>query len=70
MLNRKTKTISSIDWFTVTIYLVFVIAGWLSVHAATYDYDGKSIIDLSGRAGMQLIWIFSSVLLAVPQNFI
>ncbi|MDR2683317.1 MAG: rod shape-determining protein RodA, partial [Dysgonamonadaceae bacterium] len=55
--NRKGN---AIDWFTVVLYLVLVIAGWFSIYAATYDYDQKNILDLSGRAGMQMIWILSS----------
>ena len=51
------------DWVTVTLYLILVIAGWFSVYAATYDYDQTSIIDFSGRAGMQMIWILSSLLI-------
>jgi rod shape determining protein RodA len=40
-----------------------VIAGWFSIYAATYDYDQTSMVDLSGRAGMQMIWILSSLLI-------
>jgi rod shape determining protein RodA len=40
------------------------MAGWFSIYAATYDYDQKSILDLSGRAGMQMIWILSSFVIA------
>jgi rod shape determining protein RodA len=45
------------------IYVLLVVAGWFSIYAATYDYDHTSMADLSGRAGMQMIWIFSSVLI-------
>jgi Bacterial cell division membrane protein len=39
--------------------------GWLSVYAASYDLENaKSLFDLSGRAGMQLIWIGTSLVLA------
>ena len=65
MSYRKTKIANSLDWLTVIIYLILVIAGWFSIYAATYDYDQKSIIDFSGRAGMQMIWILSSLLIGV-----
>ncbi|PLB87474.1 rod shape-determining protein RodA [Dysgonamonadaceae bacterium] len=54
-----------IDRFTAGLYLVFLFLGWLSVYAASYDLENaKSIFDLSGRAGMQLIWIGTSLVLA------
>jgi rod shape determining protein RodA len=52
-----------LDWWTIALYLVLVIAGWSSIYAATYDYDQISMFDLSGRAGMQMVWILSSLLI-------
>ncbi|GHS97149.1 rod shape-determining protein RodA [Bacteroidia bacterium] len=52
-----------LDWWTIALYLVLVIAGWFSIYAATYDYDQISMVDLSGRAGMQMVWILSSLLI-------
>jgi rod shape determining protein RodA len=46
---------------TVSIYVVMVIAGWFTIYAASYDFDQVSIFNLSGRAGMQMIWIVISV---------
>ncbi len=67
MYNVSNETIDRgrIDWFTAGLYLVFLFLGWLSVYAASYDLENaKSIFDLSGRAGMQLIWIGTSLMLA------
>jgi rod shape determining protein RodA len=63
MSYRRTKIGNSIDWITVALYLLLVIAGWFSIYAASYNYDQISILDLSGRAGMQMIWILSSLLI-------
>lgn len=52
-----------LDWWTVIIYLTLVGAGWFSIYAATYDYDQMSMLDLSGRAGMQMVWILSSLVI-------
>jgi rod shape determining protein RodA len=41
-----------------------VIAGWFSIYASIYDFDQVSIFDLSGRAGMQMVWILSSLVIA------
>jgi rod shape determining protein RodA len=64
MLPRKTNTFQTIDRLVVFLYLALVTIGWFSIYAATHDYDQKSIFDFSGRAGMQLIWILTSFLIA------
>jgi rod shape determining protein RodA len=38
-----------------------VIAGWFNIYASSYDFDQVSIFNLSGRAGMQMIWILTSL---------
>jgi rod shape determining protein RodA len=40
-----------------------VIAGWFNIYASSYDFDQVSIFDLSGRAGMQMIWILTSLVI-------
>lgn len=40
-----------------------VIAGWFTIYAASYDFDHVGMLDLSGRSGMQMVWIGSSLLL-------
>lgn len=62
---RDNKSVfSNIDWTTVLIFLALAIAGWISVYAAVYDEDHKSIFDLSQRYGKQLLWIALGALLA------
>jgi len=63
MPYRKSNLWLSIDWWTVAIYLIMVVAGWLSIYAAGYDFDDVSIFNISGRAGKQMIWILSSLVL-------
>jgi rod shape determining protein RodA len=41
-----------------------VIGGWLSIYAASYDYDQTELMDLSGRSGKQMMWILTSMVLA------
>ncbi|MDD2512428.1 MAG: rod shape-determining protein RodA [Proteiniphilum sp.] len=54
-----------IDRVTTGFYLLFVVLGWLNIYAASFDLEHVTgLFDLSGRAGMQLIWIGSSLLLA------
>lgn len=62
MLQRKDE--SSVDWITIGLYIALVLCGWLSIYGASYDYENvKSIFDFDGRAGMQLVWIASSLVL-------
>ena len=65
--NRNTKgpgLLSSIDWFTILIYMVLLAMGWMSVCGASYDFEqGTSIVDFSTRSGMQIVWIGTSLLL-------
>jgi rod shape determining protein RodA len=60
---RKINIWNVVDWETITLYLILVIAGWFSIYAATYDYDQTSIWDLSGRSGKQMLWILTSLFL-------
>jgi rod shape determining protein RodA len=71
MLHGKTKTKNTIDWITIVLYLLLVVAGWFTIRAATYDYEQANVLDLSGgRAGMQMIWILSSFAIALALLFI
>lgn len=65
MYQREDEKIkSSVDWLTISIYLILVLAGWLSIYASSYQYENaKSIFDISGRAGMQLVWIGTSLVI-------
>lgn len=66
MINRIDDNIKgSIDWITLAIYVILVFCGWASIYGASYQYDNViSIFDLSGRAGMQLVWIGTSFIVA------
>jgi len=63
MPYRKSNIWLTLDWWTVAIYFVLVAAGWFNIYASSYDFDQVSIFDLSGRAGMQMIWIMTSLAL-------
>lgn len=51
--------------FTVLIYTALVLIGWISIYAAVYNEEHHSIFSMSERYGKQLIWIGTSVFLAV-----
>lgn len=64
MESRSTNIWRSIDWVTVILYLILVLCGWVSIYAASYDFDNASIFDFAERSGKQLMWIGLSLLLA------
>ena len=64
MESRSTNIWRSIDWVTVILYLILVLCGWVSIYAASYDFDNASIFDFAERSGKQLMWIGLSLMLA------
>jgi rod shape determining protein RodA len=55
-----------IDWLTVLIYGVLVLAGWLNIFAAVYDVETHpNIFDFSINSGKQLLWIATAFLLII-----
>ncbi|MBR4722577.1 MAG: rod shape-determining protein RodA [Muribaculaceae bacterium] len=47
----------NIDWLTLVIYFVLVIAGVFCIYAASYDFDNASLFDFNEFSGKQLTWI-------------
>ena len=63
MYNRKSSVWASVDWITIGIYLLMVIAGWFCICGASYDFDSPGFFNPTGRPGLQLIWIGSALIL-------
>ncbi len=58
MESRRASLVAQIDWLTVTLVGVLVLAGWLNIFAVVYAPDmKKEIWDLSLRSGKQMLWI-------------
>ena len=51
----------NVDWWTIGLYLILVICGWVSVCGASYDYGEPNFLDITTRAGKQLMWIGCSL---------
>lgn len=52
-----------LDWFTIGVFAILVILGWLNIFAVSFDQDAQQIIfDLSLNSGKQLLWIGFSVI--------
>ncbi|MDE6270749.1 MAG: rod shape-determining protein RodA, partial [Muribaculaceae bacterium] len=63
--NNITHTFRNLDWLTVFIYLLMVLAGAVSIYAASYDFDEASILSFDEFSGKQLRWILLSLGLAL-----
>lgn len=50
-----------LDWFTVILYLLLLVAGWFSICGASIDPDKMNFFDFSTRAGKQIVWILCSL---------
>jgi len=62
-LRTRTSIFQNLDWITVLLYVILVLAGWVSVYAAVYNEEHSSILDMSQNYGKQLLWIITSVVL-------
>ena len=47
----------TVDWWTIALYVILVMCGWFSVCGASYDYGDPDFLDITTRAGKQLMWI-------------
>ncbi len=47
------------------MYLLFVLMGWMNIYAAVYNEEHKNIFDMTQNYGRQMLWIGTSLFLAV-----
>ncbi len=55
--------LASLDWFTISLYLILVTWGWFSVCGASYDFINPDIFGWSTNSGKQLVWIGTAIIL-------
>jgi rod shape determining protein RodA len=63
MMNNQRGFFSNVDWLTVLLYLSLCVIGWFNIHAAVFDENNPSIIDLDTNYGKQFIFIISAMIL-------
>lgn len=64
-MRKQQSIFQNIDWVLVALYLVLMLIGWISIYAAVYNEEHKSILDISQNYGKQLIWISTSLVIAI-----
>lgn len=62
--DKKQSVWTSLDWWTVGIYLALLLFGWFSICGASYSYSDTNFFSLDSRTGMQIIWIGTAIVLA------
>ena len=55
--DNDSNLLRSVDWFTVLLYAILVIAGAISIYAATYDFENTDMLDFNQFSGKQILWI-------------
>lgn len=63
--DKKAGLFGSLDWWTIAIYIALLTFGWLSVCGASYTFGETDIFSLSTPSGMQIVWIGTSICLAM-----
>ena len=63
--TNSRSVFKDIDWITVILYAILVIAGAFSIYAASYDYDNASIFSFDEFSGKQIRWIGLSFFLGL-----
>lgn len=64
-MRKQGSIFQNIDLWLVTLYLVLVTMGWLNVYASVFNEQHYLITDMTQKYGKQLIWILSSLFIAI-----
>ena len=63
--NTNSSVLKNIDWVTVIIYLLLLIAGVVSIYSASYDFDNASIFSFEEFSGKQIRWVGCAIVAAL-----
>lgn len=64
-MQRETNIFKTIDWWTIAMYLTLAFLGWINIFAAVYNEEHNYIVDFTQQYGKQIIWILSSIVIAL-----
>jgi len=62
-MNNQRSFLFNVDLTTIGIYLALCIIGWFNIHAAVYDPEHPSIVDMGTNYGKQFVFICSALVL-------
>lgn len=58
---KNQSVTNNIDWITILIYAVLVIAGWMTIYSASLPKETTSIFDIGQIYGKQILFIVFSI---------
>lgn len=65
-IENRQKVSKGFDPLLIVIYIILVVVGWMAVFSSCYDpVSFVNIFDIGTAYGKQLIWIGTSVLIAI-----
>ena len=65
MRTEKNNIFHGIDWTLITLYILLIAFGWMTIYAASVTEDTTATFDLTTRYGKQLLWIILCVPLII-----
>lgn len=63
--RQEVNPLRHVDRITIIIYLLMVVAGAISIYAASYDFDNASIFSFDEFSGKQLRWVGLSLVVGL-----
>lgn len=63
--NTAESVFYNLDWTTIILYLIMVLAGAVSIYAASYDFDHANLFSFDEFSGKQMRWIALSLVLGL-----
>ena len=67
-MSRNGSILSNLDWWTVLMFLVLCIFGWMNIYGASYTFDQTSMFDFSNRAGKQFVWLMTALVMGAVMS--
>ena len=66
---RNQNVVSNLDWLTILLYILLVIAGWLNIYSASIPAEAEATFDITQAYGRQLLFIGLSIPLILALLF-
>jgi len=63
--TEKNNIFHGIDWTLITLYILLIAFGWMTIYATSVTEDSTTTFDLTTRYGKQLLWIILCVPLII-----
>lgn len=64
MRQQTASVANKLDWTLISIYLLLMAIGWLTIYSAGFNPERPNIFDVTMTYGKQFIWIVVSLFLA------